>query len=387
MRQTEATAPTEDRDLRLDVFRGLALWFIFVNHIPANLVSWLTPRNFGLSDSTEIFIFISGYTAAMVYGRSLETSGYAVAASRALHRCWTLYVTYIVLFFAFTAQIAYTARAFESPLFAEEMGIAAYFRDPVAALTEALMLRFRPANLDILPLYVVLMLALAALLPALRRFPLAVLGASFALYLGARAWDWNLPTYPDGGVWYFNPFAWQFLFLFGATLHRLPHLAEALARPRPAVTWAAALLLLAGLYLTLSWRLPALHAALPEGLTDALYPLSKTDLDPLRFLHFLALAYLALRFVPANAAWLRGAWIRPLAVCGRQSLPVFCFGVLLSFAGQAVLVHVNGSIPAQIAVTVCGIGAMIGLARLLTWYRAAGKARAPRVAEVGKSQA
>ena len=47
------------RDLRLDLFRGLALWFIFIDHVPDNIVSWLTVRNYGFSDATEIFVYIS----------------------------------------------------------------------------------------------------------------------------------------------------------------------------------------------------------------------------------------------------------------------------------------------------------------------------------------
>lgn len=148
-----------DRDLRLDFFRGLALWFIFVDHIPANQFAWATLRNYGLSDATEIFVFISGYTATLVYSRVFAERGFAFAAAKVLHRCWTLYVTYMFLFFAFTAQVAYTARVFDNPLFREEMGIASYFEDPTLALVHALILMFRPANLDVLPLYIVLLLA------------------------------------------------------------------------------------------------------------------------------------------------------------------------------------------------------------------------------------
>src|SRR5580704_5142840 len=63
---------TSERDLRLDLFRGLALWLIFLDHIPQNIVNWITIRNYGFSDATEIFIFISGYTAAFVYGRKMR---------------------------------------------------------------------------------------------------------------------------------------------------------------------------------------------------------------------------------------------------------------------------------------------------------------------------
>lgn len=380
----ESGNETDARDLRLDFFRGLALWFIFVNHIPANQISWATPRNFGLSDATEIFVFISGYTAALVYGRTLDRQGMPMAAAQVLHRCWTLYATYIILFFAYTAQIAYTARAFDSPLFAEEMGIAGYFQDPVTALTQAILLKFRPANLDVLPLYIVLLLGFPLLLPALRRRPLGVLAGSGALYLAARQWGWNLPTYPDGGVWYFNPFTWQFLFVLGASLQFQPDLRAVLTRFRRPVGVAAAVILLASLFLTLSWKFAPLHALIPVWLTEILYPISKTDLDPLRLLHFFALAYLVLWLVPAGASWLRGSVAAPVLACGKQSLHVFCLGVLLSFAGQTVLVHVSGSLSAQFLVTVVGIAAMVLMARFLNWYQSAERARRHRVATTTK---
>ncbi len=50
---------SSERDLRLDLFRGVALWLIFLDHIPQNVVNWFTIRNYGFSDATEIFIFIS----------------------------------------------------------------------------------------------------------------------------------------------------------------------------------------------------------------------------------------------------------------------------------------------------------------------------------------
>ena len=55
-----------ERELRLDLFRGLALWLIFIDHLPNNVLTWFTIRNYGFSDATEIFIFISGYTSAFV---------------------------------------------------------------------------------------------------------------------------------------------------------------------------------------------------------------------------------------------------------------------------------------------------------------------------------
>src|SRR5262249_15268673 len=70
-----APVVTTGRDLRLDLFRGIALWLIFLDHIPSNLVAWGTIRNYGFSDATEIFVFVSGYTAAFVYGKEMRERG------------------------------------------------------------------------------------------------------------------------------------------------------------------------------------------------------------------------------------------------------------------------------------------------------------------------
>ena len=109
------------RDLRLDLFRGLALWLIFLDHIPSNAVSWLTIRNYGFSDATEIFVFISGYTAAFVYGRAMRERGFVLATARVLRRAWQVYAAHIFLFMIYMAEIAYVAASFDNPLFAEEL--------------------------------------------------------------------------------------------------------------------------------------------------------------------------------------------------------------------------------------------------------------------------
>src|SRR5919198_4515081 len=116
------------RDLRLDLFRGLALWLIFLDHIPSNVVSWITVRNYGFSDATEIFIFISGYTAAFVYGRAMRDRGFVVASARILRRASQIYVAPMFLFVIYMAQIAYVAHSFENPLYAEEMNILDFLK-------------------------------------------------------------------------------------------------------------------------------------------------------------------------------------------------------------------------------------------------------------------
>src|SRR5262244_948260 len=63
------------RDVRLDLFRGLSLFFIFIDHIPNNVLSYVTLRSIGFSDAAEVFDFISGYAAATVYGKALRRQG------------------------------------------------------------------------------------------------------------------------------------------------------------------------------------------------------------------------------------------------------------------------------------------------------------------------
>src|SRR3979490_2395479 len=149
---------TTGRDLRLDLFRGIALWLIYLDHIPSNVVSWITIRNYGFSDATEIFIFISGYTAAFVYGRAMRERGFLVSGARILRRAWQIYVAHIFLFAIYMAEISYVATSFDNPLYAEEMNILVFRKHPDMPIVRALLLNLKPVNMDILPLYIILLL-------------------------------------------------------------------------------------------------------------------------------------------------------------------------------------------------------------------------------------
>ena len=138
-----ATLPEKGRDLRLDLFRGVALWLIFLDHIPENILNWFTIRNYGFSDATEIFIFISGYTAAFVYGRAMRERGLLIASARILRRAWQIYVAHIFLFTIFMAEIAYVAATFDNPLYAEEMNILDFLKQPDVTIFQALLLKFK----------------------------------------------------------------------------------------------------------------------------------------------------------------------------------------------------------------------------------------------------
>src|SRR6478609_7747943 len=254
-------APT-GRDLRLDFFRGIALWLIFLDHIPSNLVAWGTIRNYGFSDATEIFVFVSGYTAAFVYGKEMRERGPLIAGAHILRRVWQIYVAHVFLFAIYLAEISYVATSFENPLYAEEMNILDFLKQPDVTIVEALLLKFKPANMDILPLYIILLLLFPAALWLLRRAPTIALGASAAIYVLAWQFNLNLPAYPEG-VWFFNPFAWQLLFVFGAwcATGGAARLAPVL-NSRVTLAIAIAYLLFA-FVIAMSWQLPRLMHFIP----------------------------------------------------------------------------------------------------------------------------
>jgi hypothetical protein len=365
-----APAIPTDRDLRLDLFRGIALWFIYLDHIPSNIVAWITIRNYGFSDATEIFIFVSGFTAAFVYGRAMRDYGFVVSSARILKRAWQIYVAHIFLFVIYMGQIAYVARGFQNPLYAEEMNILEFLQQPDVTLVQALMLKFKPVNMDVLPLYIVLMAAFAPMLWLLIRNATLALALSLLLYVLSWEFGWNLPAYPSG-TWYFNPFAWQLLFVFGAwcALGGAERL-KWLSRSRITLALAIAYLVFA-FFITLTWHIPRLAPLVPKWLAEHIYPIDKTNLDVLRFAHFLALAAVTLYFVPRDWPPLRSQWLRPAILCGQHSLEIFCLGVFLAFAAHFAKVEVSPGIPMQILVSILGILIMIAVAWLLSWYKGA----------------
>ena len=123
--------------------------------------------------------------------------------------------------------------------------------------------------------------------------------------------------------------------------------------------------LLFSLVIALSWHIKPLDALIPEALAKLRYPLDKSNLDPLRLLHFLALAVLAAWFVPRNSRWLMTPVMRGAIRCGQNSLPIYCLGVLLAFAGHMVLLDISDGLAMQIALSFGGIVAMIATATLL----------------------
>ncbi len=368
----KAVLPPRERDLRLDLFRGFANWAIFLNHMPNNVVNWITTRNYGFSDGADLFVFISGYTAAMVFGRMMRDHGFLICATRLLRRVWQLYLAHMVLFVVYVAAVGYFARRFRFDAILHEYNVARMIDNPFEVLIESLLLRFKPLNLDVLPLYIILMALFPfALWIMLRRPGLTILG-SFALYLAARQFGWNFSAYPDGG-WFFNPYCWQLLFCLGAWAALGGRIWQAPVVEGRWIVYLGFAYLIFALVLTLAERFQALRELIPEGLYDAFLPNDKTNLGPSRVVHFIVLALLVTRFLPKDWRGLEWPIFDPLIRCGRQSLRVFCVGIILSFLGYFLLSISYGTLFAQLTISVAGIGILCGVAYYSDWSGKADK--------------
>jgi hypothetical protein len=347
------------RDLRIDACRGIALWFIFLDHVPNNVGSWLTPRNYGFSDAAEVFMFISGVTCALAYGRAQQREGWSGMISRSLRRGWDIYAAFLLLTLG-CAILVYLAGRDD---LADASNTRILLDYPGATLAHAAILQYRPVNTDILPVFVLFHVLFAPLLWLLLRVPNVTLGASLLLYALVHVFGWTVPAWPNN-VWYFNPLAWQLLLVSGAWWVIEGNRYWSWVTSRTALVLAV-LYLVFSLIVALSWSVKPLEPLVPPALAKLFFPLDKSNLCPLRLLHFLALAILAAWFVPRNWNGLMTPVMRGARLCGENSLPIYCLGVLLALASHMTLLDISDGFATQILLSIGGILVMILVATLL----------------------
>ncbi len=344
-----------------------------MDHIPDNALRYGTLRSFAFSDAADVFIFISGYTAALVYGRVMLREGPLMAAMRVWRRVWQLYVAHLCLFMMYNAEVSYTLLHFNNPLFSDELGFSTFLDDPGETFIRVLLLQFQPSLLNILPLYISLLLLFPLVLLAMRWSIWAALVPSALLYLAVQIWHLNIPGYPAGGQWYFDPFAWQFLFVIAACLSFAQVRGYALALGARWLLPVAICVVGVGAAVQFTWTLHDLVPRFPLLIHVPVWADDKTHLPPLRVANMLAMAYLVARTVAPDAAFLtsRAGWL--LVLCGQKSLYVFCLTILLSVVAGIALTVVGDAMIIQIAINMIGILLMIALALLLTWYDTGGR--------------
>ncbi len=298
------TGAKRPRDLRLDFFRGLAMFIILLAHTPGNGWTLWIPARFGFSDATEIFVFCSGMASSLAFGATFASHSWAMGAARIGFRVWQVYWAHIGMALA-VALLLWTIDAqgwgIEGKRYVAEVPIVPLFERTGEALSGLLTLRWVPNYLDILPMYLVI-LALVPVVMAAHRAggARAALGLVWAFWLAANLGWADLPSRPWAPEipWFFNPFGWSLVFFTGFALGvgwvRPPPVTRGLMR------LAAAVLILSvpfawfrihdGLYLPEGWRVQVWIAE-ARAATEFLW--RKTEMGLFRWLHFLALAYLA----------------------------------------------------------------------------------------------
>ena len=303
----------------------------------------------------------------------MDRQGYLYAAADTLRRAWTLYIAHIFLFVVYTAQVAYSAAALDRVFYLEETRLDVLAEAPYRALLEALLLRFQPSLLNILPLYVVLLLIFALVLPLLRK-PALLLALSTSVYAAVRITGINLPAWTGEG-WFFNPLAWQLLFMIGAIMAYAP---PRLPRLRWPIDIAAVLVLARGADRHLGDRQSSAHPRLDAGAGDPLRHHRGQDRSAPVPPVFHPVTRLADDAPGADRrGWLRWRIAAPLVLLGQNSLPVFCSGIFLGFLARLGLEAHEGA-GMQIAVNLLGALAMVAVGGLAAWYRGKGRVQAQR---------
>ncbi|MGQ0664598.1 MAG: OpgC family protein [Pseudomonadota bacterium] len=375
-RATARPATTGTRDLRLDLFRGIALLLIFINHIPGNFASYWTPVNFGFSDAAEMFVFLSGYAAALAYTPRFEREGLLIGTYRVVQRAWTLYAFHLVLFLMVAAITAYAALVARDAVYLDLINIWPVDGEPQVALVKAVTLQYSPKYLDILPLYIVLLLALPAILLLVRVHAALPLAVSLVFYVLAHGRHWNVPSYPSGGGWYLNPFAWQLLFVLGVICgYRWLKTGQVMPYSR-VLFWTA--------IVYVAFAAVAKSSLQPFGPVEDFYIVDpdvfhltdKSYLSAMRIAHFLALSYIAASLIPATHPVLKRWFLMPFVNCGQYGLATFCLGTVLSVVGHIIILEFDPYLSVEVPVVVGGLAILMATASILSWLDATARRQA-----------
>jgi hypothetical protein len=335
------------RDERLDMFRGLALLLIAVTHMGGNWLTEILPSHLGFSSGTEMFVFCSGVASGLAFGNLFVKRGFWLGTVRVAHRVWQIYWAHIASFVAVVALTIYLASAFGRPSYITNLQHDVLLTHPRQALLGLVSLTYLPPLFDILPIYIVML----AMIPAVMAARLLGTAVPFLLVGVAYLLVWtvgiHLPANPTVAkqAWLFNPFAWQLLFFAGFFI------AMRWVRvPAPGTPWATVTAVLVVLVsVPLSWHVLTDNFAIFATVRDAIMPASeRTNFHPVRFVHFLATAYLAVSIIAAYPRIVTSMPARLLAITGRETLAAFLASIPIAILGGTLL-DLYGASPRLVA--------------------------------------
>ena len=369
------------RDPRLDFFRGIGMFIILYAHIPGSeFVNWI-PARFGFSDATEIFVFCSGVASSFAFGTAFVKSGWRIGASRILYRIWQVYWGHIGVFVVIVAMLGWIDARLGTRFLGEELNLAPFLADPGTMFARFMTLTYVPNFFDILPMYLVILALVPVVMAVARQSLPGVALLVGALWLASNLRWLELYAEPfSDRQWYFNPFCWQLVFFtgfaFGMKWLPAPRFDKRLVAGAIAIIVAAAPFSCQygfscyGAWGYSSWLADA-HEALAPTLID------KTHLGAFRYIHVLAIAYLAFLLAGEGGSALRGWFVEAMMRVGRQTLAVFLSGLVLAqLMGVALALRGDGPLM-QIAVNLGGSLALYLVALTVEYFKGAGKRTSP----------
>jgi hypothetical protein len=355
------------RDYRIDLLRGIALVMIFINHVPGTIWENFTSRNFGFSDAAEGFVLMSGMATGLAYGTAfLGRAPRLGQALRPWRRAVTLWSVHMLIILALLLAFAFSLDHPQVHAIAFDHKILPAIQDPVGFALPLALLGHQFAYADILPLYVVLMLAAPALLFLAARWPRRVMAGSLLLWLVVGLLQIRMPTFPTDYGWLFNPLSWQVLFVAGVLTGLGMRQGK---RFLPYNVWAfrlaVAFLVASALWVQVPmiadragyglWLLQK-YGGLPELFTT----FEKSFVCLPRLLHILALAYV-LSAWPVVKTLAGDPRLSPIVMLGRHSLPVFAAGTILAYIGQVTKAILPASTALDTLLIVAGIAILFAV--------------------------
>lgn len=366
MSRASSTKPATQRDVRLDFFRGIGMFIIFIAHVPGNTWSQWIPARFGFSDATEIFVFCSGMASAIAFASVFDKQGFAIGCARIAHRCWQVYWAHLGLFFAAAAMLSAADILLDTGTSnIGSLNLSRFIGEETArCLVGLFTLTYVPNLFDILPMYLVILFLVPVVMGLSRFSPILSLVFCFGLWLIATNGHLLLPAEPwSNRKWYFDPLAWQLVFFTGFAFIRgwLP--APPVDRR---LIWASSVVL----FVSMVYALPSLRALLPQSLANIPRGLTdKSQFGVLRYVHFLALAYLVYISAGPRGARLSGAFVDMCCRVGQQALAVFIAGILLALLGGVILRQVGYSTLSLAVINITGMALLIVVAYVVGWFK------------------
>ncbi|MDB5542496.1 MAG: OpgC [Devosia sp.] len=352
------------------MFRGLALVMIFINHVPGNFYENYTSRNFGFSDAAEAFVFMSGLAAGLAYSSAFAGGALWPAIARVWARARQLYFVHLSITMIALAIFAAAALGFGLDEVLEKNNIAPIFGFPLQTMIGLPLMTHQLGYLNILPLYIILLLATPLIIGLGQRWPVQTMVGSILIWAIAGQFRLNFPNYPTQGGWFFDPLSWQVLFVVGLLSGMAMKQGRRFVPRSPLLFGLSAALVV---FVLLWVKIPPLGDAGRSilgffsklGLPFYITWFDKTFLALPRLLHALALFYvLASLGVVRHIAESRVA--APLRLMGRQGLAVFAVGTVLSLFLQAVKTGIDAGFLLDTLLLGGGLLLLIGLAYVLT---------------------